>query len=283
MHLSGNLSRFTFPIPFDTVQAAAVEFAPVSVKYGQFSGCNVNVVTKSGGNEFHGGGFYLINDDGMTGDKIDGQKFDQGTFERENYGFDVGGPIIKDTLFFYAAYEKFDTATTNPAGSADDTSFPRNDTIFTTAELDQMHTILSNQYGRDPGPGIRNLPVTSERIFARIDWNINDSHRIEANFTRVEEATTIGDDIGGGRGLYTFADNFHARGSDSETFGIRLYSDWTDRLSTELRYSTQEVVDLQNPVGGGEAQDAAPIPRIALGGSGQFGGEFFGQEFVSGP
>ena len=283
LNLSGNLSRFTFPIPFDTVEAAAVEFAPVSVEYGQFSGCNVNVVTKSGQNEFHGGGFYLLNDDGMTGSKIQGQQFDQGTFERENYGFDVGGPIIKDKLFFYAAYEKFDTASTNPVGSADDTSFPRNDTIFTTAELAQIQGILSSQYGRETGPAVRNLPVESERIFGRFDWNINDDHRAEVSYTSVEESTTIRDDIGGGRGEYTFADNFHARGSDSETLGFRVYSDWTDNFSTEFRWSTQEVIDLQNPVGGGEAQDANPKPRIALGGSGQFGGEFFGQEFVSGP
>ena len=108
LNLSGNLSRFSFPIPFDTVDAAAVEFSPVSVEYGQFSGCNVNVVTKSGTNEFHGGAFYLFNDDGMTNDDIDGEKFDLGEFERENYGVDFGGPIIKDKLFFYAAYEKFD-------------------------------------------------------------------------------------------------------------------------------------------------------------------------------
>ena len=281
LNLSGNLSRFTFPIPFDTVAAAAVEFAPMSVEYGGFSGCNVNVVTKSGENEFHGGGFWLYNDDSMTGSEISNRKFDQGEFQRENYGFDIGGPIIKDRLFFYAAYEEFETATTNPVGSADDASFPRNDTIFTTAELEQIQGILQSQYGRDTGPGVRNLPVTSERIFGRIDWNINDDHRAEATYTSVDEATTIADDIGGGRGEYTFADNFHARGSESETFGIRLYSDWTDRFSTEFRYSTQEVTDLQNPVGGGEAQDPVPKPRIAL--SPFFASEFAGTEFVSGP
>ncbi len=281
LNASGNLSRFTFPIPFDTVAAAAVEFAPISVEYGQFSGCNVNVVTKSGGNDFSGGAFYLYNNDSMTGSEIDGQKFDQGEFERENYGFDVGGPIFRDHLFFYAAYEKFDTASVNPVGSADDSSYPINDTVFTTAELDEISNILNTRYGRDPGPGVRNLPVTSERVFARLDWNINDNHRIEASYTSVEEATTIRDDIGSNRGLYTFADNFHARGSESETFGIRMYSDWTDHFSTEIRYSTQDVVDLQNPVGGGEAQDAAPIPRIAM--SSIFASEFAGTEFVSGP
>ena len=283
LNLSGNLARFTFPIPFDTVAAAAVEFSPVSVEYGQFSGCNVNVVTKSGENEFHGGGFWLFNDDSLTGDEIAGGQFDQGEFERENYGVEISGPIIKDTLFFYTAYEKFETATVNPVGSADDTSFPRNDTVFTTAELNQIRDILINQYGRDPGTGVRNLPVDSERIFARLDWNINEDHRVEGTYSSLEEFTTIGDDIGTGRGEFTFSDNFHLRGSDSETYAVRLYSNWTDRLSTEVRYSTQEVIDLQNPVGGGEAQDATPLPRIAIGFGGFGGGEFFGQEFVSGP
>jgi hypothetical protein len=279
LNLSGNLSRFTFPIPFDTVAGAAVEFAPMSVEYGQFSGCNINVVTKSGENEFHGSAFWLYNDDGMTGDKIDGATFEQGTFERENYGFDIGGPILRDKLFFYGSYEKYTTASVNQFGSADDPSFPRGDTSFTTAELDQIRNILINQYDRDPGEGIRNLPIESERYFLRFDWNINEDHRVEATYASVEESTLIGDDIGGGRGEYTFADNFHARGSDSETYSARLFSNWTDRLSTELRYSTQDVIDQQNPLGGGEQQDAVPKPRIGIG----FGNEFFGTDFVSGP
>jgi len=284
LNLSGNLARFTFPIPFDSVAAAAVEFSPVSVEYGQFSGCNINVVTKSGENEFHGGGFYLFNDDGLTGSEIKNEKYDQGTFERENYGFELGGPIIKDKLFFYTSYEKFDTATVNPWGALDDSSFPRQGTAPpppTLAEVNQINSILSSQYGRDAGSIVRNLPVTSERVFGRIDWNISDDHRLEATYATIEEATVIGDDIGTGRGAFTFADNFHARGSDSETYGVRFYSDWTDRLSTELRWSTQEVIDAQNPVGGGEAQDATPLPRIAI--SPGFASEFAGTSFVSGP
>jgi outer membrane receptor for ferrienterochelin and colicin len=281
LNASGNLARFTFPIPFDSVEAAAVEFAPVSVEYGQFSGCNINVVTKSGGNEFHGSGFYLYNDDGFTGDKINGRQFDQGTFERKNWGAEVSGPIIEDKLFFYASWEETNTATVNEIGPADDSSFPRNDSSFTTAEVNQIRDILINQYERDPGELVRNLPVMSERVFARLDWNINEDHRMEATYASLDEDTTIGDDIGTGRGEFTFSDNFHNRGSQSETLGIRLYSNWSDQLSTEVRWSTQEVNDLQNPVGGGEAQSGNAIPRIQLGLG--FGNEFFGSQFTSGP
>jgi outer membrane receptor protein involved in Fe transport len=288
LNLSGNLSRFTFPIPFDTVDAAAVEFAPVSVEYGQFSGCNINVVTKSGENDFHGSAFYLFNSDSLTGDEIGGNLSNSGVantgdFERKNFGFDFSGPIIEDKLFFYVAYEETDTATINPYGTAD-SNFQRKGT-FTTAEVNRISGILSSKYGRDAGTIVTNLPVVSERVFLRLDWNINDDHRVEFNYSDLQESTVIGDDIGTGRGQFTFSDNFHARGSDSQTYALRLYSDWSDRLSTEIRYSTQSVIDLQNPVGGGEAQDDN-LPRIAIGACGlcgRFGGEFFGQSFVSGP
>jgi outer membrane receptor protein involved in Fe transport len=291
LNASGNLARFAFPIPFDTIEAAAVEFAPVSVEYGQFSGCNINVVTKSGGNEFHGSGFYLFNDDSLVGDSIDGNDAALGDFERKNWGYDISGPIIKDKLFFYAAYEETETASINEYGPAD-SNYAQPQTL-TTAELERIRNILINNYDRDPGNLVTNLPITSERIFVRLDWNINDDHRVEANWAKLEEATTIGDDISTTRGEMSFADNFHTRGSDSETFAIRLYSDWTDRLSTEVRYSTQEVIDLQDPLSGGEAQSGSPIPRLVVGprqdagffNNGSVFGEF-GKEntlFVSGP
>jgi outer membrane receptor protein involved in Fe transport len=290
LNASGNLARFTFPIPFDTVEAAAVEFAPVSVEYGQFNGCNINVVTKSGSNEFHGSAFYLYNDDSLVGDTIEGVEANLGEFERKNFGFDISGPIIKDKLFFYAAYEETDTASINQRGPSDGNfADPQQ---LTQAELDRIQGILINNYGRTPGDLPINLPIVSERAFIRLDWNINDDHRVEANWSQLEESTTIGDDIGTRRGELSFADNFHIRGSDSETFAIRLYSDWTDRLSTEFRYSTQEVIDLQDPLGGGEAQETN-IPRLVVGprqdagffANGSVFGEF-GKDntlFVSGP
>lgn len=282
LNVGGNLARFTFPIPFDSVGAAAVEFAPVSVEYGQFSGCNVNVTTKSGGNEFRGGGFYLFNDDSLTGDEISGVTFDQGDFERTDWGLEFSGPIIRDKLFFYASYEETDTAAINERGTVDG-GFPISDTIYTTAEVNRIKSILeSPAYGRFVGEIVSNLPSVSERFFTRFDWNVNDDHRVEAAFATLEESTSVNDDMDGtGRGDFTFSENFFQRGSESETYSVRVFSNWTDRLSTELRYSHQKVDDLQDPLGGGEAQDS-PIPRIVIGPPG-FKLEFFGQEFANGP
>ncbi len=73
LNASGLPSRNTMPIPFDAVRETSVEFSPFDVEYGQFTGCSINVVTKSGSNEFHGGGFVLYNSDGLTGKTINGR------------------------------------------------------------------------------------------------------------------------------------------------------------------------------------------------------------------
>lgn len=279
LNASGNLARSTFPIPFDTISAASVEFSPVDVEYGQFTGCNVNVVTKSGSNEFHGSAFFLYNSDSLSGSDIDGVDQTGGaSFDRYNWGAELGGPVIEDKIFFYFSYEETDTSDIQEEGPAEaGFSDPSN---FSLDEVNRIRDILINQYGRDPGDIVRTLPNTSVRYFGRLDWIINDNHRFEATYSRLEEDRLLGDDIDTGRGNFTFSDNFQQRGSVSDTYAFRLFSNWTENFSTEIRLSRNDIGDIQSPVGGGEAQTGNPIPRISVGG---FGNEFFGQDFTSGP
>ena len=178
---TGTSARFAFPVPYDTVASASVEFAPLDVQYSQFTGCAINIVTKPGSNEFHGSAFYLYNDDGLTGTDLDGDEVISDPFDVENYGITFTGPIIKDKLFFSLAYEETDEAgvqNTGPTGAG----FANELDNITLADANQIRDILINQYGRDPGDIVRTLPQTSERFFARLDWNINDKHRAELNY-----------------------------------------------------------------------------------------------------
>lgn len=281
LNSSGNLARNTFPIPFDTINATSVEFSPVDVEYGQFTGCNINVVTKSGTNEFTGSAFLLYTGDGLTGSNIEGQNPIDADFDNYDWGAEIGGPIIKDKLFFYGSYEEtssggIENDGPTGAGFLDD----NNGTNITLQEAERIRSILIAQYGRDPGELVRTLPQTSRRFFGRLDWQINDDHRMEASYSRLEENQLLGDDRDSGRGQVTFADNFQDRGSISDTYAVRLFSNWSDNFSTEIRASRNTVSDIQSPTLGGEAQDAEPRPRIAIG---PFGNEFFGQNFASGP
>ena len=265
---TGTSARFAFPIPYDTVASASVEFAPLDVQYSQFTGCAINVVTKPGSNEFHGSAFYLYNDESLTGDTLEGDTVISDPFEDKNFGFDLSGPIIKDRLFFTVAYEETDEGGVQNSGPIGG-GFANEDWL-TVAEANQIAGILSNQYGRDVGPIVRSLPQTSERTFARLDWNINDQHRAELTYTKLDELNLDPDDLGFGG--FTFKDNFENEGIDSETISARLFSNWTDNFSTEFRYSTVDVIDIQGPFGGGEAQDPNPITRIEV-----------GSDFTSGP
>lgn len=261
LNASGNLARNTFPIPFDTIRAASVEFSPVDVEYGQFTGCNVNIVTKSGTNEFHGSAFFLYNNEDLQGDSLEGdQVLDPDvTFDRKNWGAELGGPIIKDKLFFYASYEETDTAGTQNDGPAG-AGFANEEDV-TLEQANRIRDILTSQYGRENLDIVRTLPQTSLRYFGRIDWNINDNHRLEATYARLEEGNLEPDDFGFGG--FTFKDNFELEGSEDDTYSVRLFSNWTDNFSTEIRLSRNDHLDLQGPFGGGEAQDEN-IPRIEV-------------------
>ncbi len=258
---TGTSARFAFPVPFDTVASTSVEFAPLDVQYSQFTGCAINIVTKPGSNEFHGSAFYFYNDDGMTGTKLDGDVVSSDPFEDKDFGFNFSGPIIKDKLFFYLAYEETDEGGVQNSGPIGG-GFANEDWV-TVADAETISSILMSQYGRDVGPIVRTLPQTSERTFARLDWNINDSHRAELTYTKLEELNLDPDDMG--YGGFTFRDNFEFEGIDQDTISLRLFSNWTDNFSTEFRYSFFDVVDIQGPAGGGEAQDPTPIVRIEVG------------------
>ncbi len=262
LNASGNSSRNTFPVPFDAVSSAAVEFAPVSVTYGRFTGCNVNVVTRSGTNEFSGSAFYLFNDNDTTADELDGSDINTLPFEDKVFGLDFGGPIIKDKLFFYVAYEEndeFDTFDIGPIGAS---GFANND-FATLADVNEFRDILISEYGRDPGEIVRQQPQTAERTFARFDWNINELHRAEFTYTQLEERNLEPDGFGGFLGFH-LSNSFELEGTDQEAISARVYSDWTDRFSTEVRLSSLEVNDIQGPLGGGEAQSDNPRVRLEV-------------------
>ncbi|MBL4837602.1 MAG: TonB-dependent receptor [Kordiimonadaceae bacterium] len=279
LNSSGNISRSTFPIPYDSISATSVEFSPVNVEYGAFTGCNINVVSKSGTNEFHGSAFYLYNNDSLTGTDIDGVDQTGGAeFTRKNWGAEIGGPIVEDKLFFYASYEETTTADVQnegPIGGGFNV-----ETGVTQDEAERIRDILSGSYGRDVGAIVRTLPNTSLRYFGRIDWQITDNHKLEASYSRLEEDRVLGDAINSGRGEFTFEDNFQTRGSVSNVYRLALLSDWSDNLSTEIRASRNVVNDSQGPILGGERQETN-VPRIAIGAS--FANEFFAQDFASGP
>lgn len=254
-------ARNSLPLPYDAIRETSVEFAPFDVEYSDFTGCAINVVTKSGENRFHASAFYTYRDENLRGDSISGEDFKPAPFKEKRWGATLSGPIFRDRLFFFAGYEETDLGDSNddgPAGS----NFPNEVDFVTQDQFDEFSSILSNVYGQETGGYPRSLPESSVRYFGRLDWRVTDGHRLEGTYQRLEE-NNVETDVGSQQ--LTGLNSFEQEGTISDYYSARLFSDWTENLSTEIRLSRAEVGDVQGPVGGGEAQSDNPIPRIAVG------------------
>jgi len=252
-------ARNSLPLPFDVIEQTSVEFAPFDVEYSDFTGCLVNVVTKAGGNRFSGSAFITYFDESLYADSIDGRPLNAG--EEKRWGATLNGPIVPDRLFFSLGYEETDLGDGNNFGPAGG-GFTNEAPFASQAQFDEFAQIARDVYGQDIGGYPDQLAESSVRYFGRLDAIISDDHRLEGTYQRLEE-TNIEPDFGGQEigGFNSFEDE----GTISDYYSVRLYSDWSDTISTELRVSRSEVGDVQGPIGFGEAQSDNPTVRLAVG------------------
>ncbi|MFT5759875.1 MAG: hypothetical protein ACI9LM_004659 [Alteromonadaceae bacterium] len=211
------------PFSYDSIDQVSVELAPFDVKYGGFTSCNINAVTKSGGNEVHGGFFYDYTNDSMKGDSIEGEDLDNGSYTEERYGFNVGLPLIEDTLFFFGSYEKLEGV--ELFGYA-----PLGNNI-SQGELDRIVQIASNVYGYDAGGTTPSMPVKDEKVLLKLDWNINDQHRASLVYNYNDGFKLDQSDVW----ALTLDSHYYEKGAELNSFVGSLYSDWNDNFSTEMR------------------------------------------------
>ncbi|MFN3910584.1 carboxypeptidase regulatory-like domain-containing protein [Hyphomonas sp.] len=240
------------PFSYDAIQQVSVELAPFDVNYGSFTACNINAVTKTGTNEIHGGFFYDYTSDSLTGDKTDGIDREVGDFDEKRYGIHVGAPIIKDTLFAFIAYEKFEGA--NIFGQTPE------DVGLSSALYQSIIDTAVNQYGYVSGGLPSSLAVQDEKFFAKIDWNINQSHRAAFTYTYNDGDNFSPSDSSASQ--IADGNHFYEKGAKLEAYTAALYSDWTPNFNTELRASSLSLDNRQIPVAGLEGFGEVQI-RVA--------------------
>ncbi len=234
------------PFPFDAIQQVSVELAPFDVQYGGFTGCNINAVTKSGGNEFFGSMFYDYTSDAMKGDSLEGDPINNGDFTENRYGVSFGGPLIKDKLFFFAAYEKLEGVQQFNRGGADSGA---GSTVpgVSVAQLNEIAAIARDVYGYEVGGFPPTLPVEDEKIVLKLDWQINDRHR--AAFTyNWNDGFSLSESDGGSSRL-SFSNHYYERGAELKAYTLQIFSDWTDQFSTEVRAGNFELDNRQLNIG----------------------------------
>jgi hypothetical protein len=245
---NGYSTAVGMPFPFDAIEQIAVELAPFDVTYGGFSACNINSVTKSGTNEWEAKAFYEYSNDGFRGDHVpdSDSKFALESYDKTYYGANIGGPIIKDKLFFFAAYETSEEPrflARGYAGSGTGTERP----WFSQSDFTTITSLAQSIYNYDAGGLSGDGVQDAEKYLARFDWNINDSHNAAFIYSYFDGFQDRNSDDSGSQ--IELSNHGYVKGAESETFTLKLSSQWTDALSTELFYSSSEMNDSQVTVG----------------------------------
>lgn len=176
------------PISLDAIDQLQVAIAPFDVRQGSFTGAGINAVTRSGSNQFQGSVYYYLRNQDFVGKRIGPTEQPVANFDLYNTGFRLGGPLIKNKLFFFVNYERerrTDPVPGNWVASRGATG--ANVSAASAAELDRLRTFVQQKYGFDVGPyeGY-SLLTDSDKATARIDWNISQNHKfnIKYNYLR---------------------------------------------------------------------------------------------------
>jgi len=253
------------PINFGSIDQLAVKVAPASVEYAQFRGGVIDIVTKGGTNEFTGDVAYFDRGDSLMGDKLEGEDVDIKK-DDTSYELALGGPIIKDKLFFFVTYSESEIA--NPLRYGIEGSGAENILNVTADQANQVRNAIKDVIGLDPFGPTGSTSSEQENTSLRLDWNINDNHRLTYNHKDV-----FGTDLRGsssGRNTVALYSARYIKSETTTTNSFHLVSDLADNLISEIYYSNKETItDQISPSG-------QNMPNIVI-------DEAFGYEFVAGP
>ena len=231
------------PISIDALEQLSVEVAPYDVEFSGFTGGTVNIVTKSGTNDFHGSAYYFYTDDSLAGDQIQNRTVSQ-DFEEKTWGVTLGGPIIQDKLFFFAAYEDFEAQQL-----LNSNNLPGPESGISQATYDQIRSIAQNVYGFDPLSFGGLDPVEDKKLLATIDWDITNDHRAKFTFIQNEGNQIIPQNDGNDLGSPS---TWYDRSEETNSYAVQLVSDWTDNFSTEVKVAYSEQITGQISLGGSD-------------------------------
>ena len=231
---SNNLPTERQPVSMDAIEAINIDIANYDTAISGGTGAIVDAVTKSGTNEFHGSVYGAYRDKDMVREDLKGVKFN-GFDDETTYGGTLGGPIIKDKLFFFANYEKYTRSA--PGTSLTDTPYGRG--YVTDADIARIQN-AAQTYGFDAGS--LSLPDSSktetEEKAIKIDWNINEDHRAAFRYNNFEQSVLRFPDITSG--LVSMSSHWYALPKTYETYIGELFSNWSDNFSTEFKVAHKE-------------------------------------------
>lgn len=253
------------PISIDAIEELQVVISPYDVRQTNFIGGGVNAITKSGTNTFKGSAYVYHRNENMRGDTIDGIQIASAREKDRTttYGMTLGGPIVKNKLFFFvnAEYSKIPSIANTWRARADETVEPSaaaSLSYATVADMEKVSAHVKEKYGYDTG-SFTSFPAdeSNMKLLARIDWNINSKNHLALryNFTKNVSwsAPNASSMDGGTRSAYarmslysmSYANSMYSMDNLVHSLSLDLNSRITDNLSNQFLATFSKLDDVR--------------------------------------
>lgn len=247
----------TQPVSMETIEQIQVNTAPFDVRQSGFTGGAINAITKSGTNEFHGTIYGFGNNQHLIGSKyrmINGKNSEKYRDQSEyQAGVTLGGPMIKNKLFFFANYEKANKTYQNPYAINSFASLI--DAATANNILDKLREMAIQQEVTYNGElNSTDVYAKSDKAGLKLNWNINDKHKASIRWSLVSARQM---NSASSAAVLNSSDFSYDFVSKTNSFTAELQSRFSDQWSNEFRISYVRVRD--------ERQPGAPFPMIEIG------------------
>ena len=262
--LSDKLPGGGSPISMDAIDEVQVTIAPYDVRQSNFIGGGVNAITKSGTNKFKGSAYIYYNNENMHGNRVNNEDLgERGKNGTTTYGFTLGGPIVKDKLFFFAnaEYSKSPNIVNrwqaSEDGKADATNYisrvPKSD-------LERVKQFLITKYGFNPG-SYTDFPAEDNnlKLLGRVDWNINNDHHLAVryNYTRNKTWNAVNNSSSDAYTRFTasrmsqygmsYSGSMYAMNNSVMSISADLNSRFGANMSNQLLFTYSYIDDKRDP------------------------------------
>ncbi|NNK11092.1 MAG: TonB-dependent receptor, partial [Flavobacteriaceae bacterium] len=263
------------PISLDAIEQIQVTTAPYDVTQSGFTGASVNAVTKSGTNEFYGTAYGFFRNDDLTGGKINGDDVFKTGLEQTQYGFSLGGPIVKNKLFFFVNFERDELTELGTDGFVPNTGTGDiNESRVSLSDFQLVDNLLrqvvigqdaqGNDIFYNPGSFQDfNFDQESTKGIIKLDWNINDNNRLAIiyNFLDASKGKPANRDAITFRGPNTQTLQFENAGYEInnkiKSLQLELNSTLSDEATNKLQIGYTHFDDFRNPF-------STPAPSIVI-------------------
>lgn len=235
------------PISPDAIEQVQVVLAPFDVKLGGFAGGGINAVTRSGTNTFTGSAYYFLRNENLAGktpgsEVADENRTQLAPFSAQTYGFRLGGPLIKNKLFFFTNVELQRDEEPKPF------SFANYDGLADAAKINELTNYLQSTYNYNPGDYLDNFRTRKgDKILAKLDWNINDDHKLTVRHSYVRGVEEDAPQSNS-RQLY-FRNSGVYFPSTTNSAALELKSVFSDKLFNDLTIGATTVRDDRDIIG----------------------------------